>query len=58
MAIVVQNRGEADSVEVNIPKVRDDYIIVKVKAVALNPTGWKHIDFQPITGGRARDSVL
>ncbi|TVY15757.1 Protein TOXD [Lachnellula arida] len=27
-AIVVQNRGEADAVEVNIPKLRDDYIIV------------------------------
>ncbi|TVY92258.1 Protein TOXD [Lachnellula willkommii] len=57
-AIVVQNRGEADAVEVNIPKLRDDYIIVKVKAVALNPTDWKHIDCEPITGARVGDSVL
>lgn len=25
--------------------VRDDYILIKVKAVALNPTDWKHIAF-------------
>ncbi|KAB8078305.1 chaperonin 10-like protein [Aspergillus leporis] len=30
-----------------IPKLRDDYILVKTVAVALNPTDWKHIDFSP-----------
>jgi NADPH:quinone reductase-like Zn-dependent oxidoreductase len=25
------------------PKLRDDYILVKTVAVALNPTDWKHI---------------
>ncbi|KAK9239236.1 chaperonin 10-like protein [Lipomyces kononenkoae] len=28
-----------------IPKLRDDYILVETKAVAVNPTDWKHIDF-------------
>ena len=27
------------------PEVRPDYVLVEVKAVALNPTDWKHIDF-------------
>lgn len=26
-----------------IPKLRDDYLLVKVAAVALNPTDWKHV---------------
>jgi NADPH:quinone reductase-like Zn-dependent oxidoreductase len=44
-AIVVQKPGESAKQEVPIPKLRDDYILVKVVAVALNPTDWKHIDF-------------
>ncbi|KAJ5827401.1 Protein TOXD [Penicillium robsamsonii] len=28
-----------------IPALRDDYILVKVEAVALNPTDWKHVKF-------------
>ncbi|TLD32444.1 putative zinc-binding oxidoreductase ToxD [Venturia nashicola] len=30
---------------VPIPSLRTDYILVKTKAVALNPTDWKHIGF-------------
>lgn len=26
-----------------LPKLRDDYILIKVAAVALNPTDWKHV---------------
>jgi NADPH:quinone reductase-like Zn-dependent oxidoreductase len=33
-----------------IPKLRDDYILVKVHSVALNPTDWKHIDFLATEG--------
>jgi NADPH:quinone reductase-like Zn-dependent oxidoreductase len=44
-AIVVQEKGKAEAAEVTVPELRDDYIIVKVRAVALNPTDWKHIDF-------------
>ena len=27
------------------PQLRDDYILVRTVAVALNPTDWKHVDF-------------
>jgi NADPH:quinone reductase-like Zn-dependent oxidoreductase len=51
-AVVVQRSGEAKVQEISIPKLRDDYIIVKVKAVALNPTDWKHIDYVTTEGAR------
>ncbi|KAG9248305.1 chaperonin 10-like protein [Calycina marina] len=31
--------------DIPIPKLRNDYVLIKVKAVALNPTDWKHIAF-------------
>lgn len=31
---------QAEVQEVPIPQIRDDYLLVKVKAVALNPTDW------------------
>ena len=43
-AIVFVEKGKAEAKEVPQPKLRDDYILVKVKAVGLNPTDWKHID--------------
>ncbi|KAJ5593998.1 Protein TOXD [Penicillium hispanicum] len=33
-----------------IPTLRDDYILVKTEAVALNPTDWKHIAFMAPPG--------
>lgn len=30
----------AEIQDVPIPALRDDYVLVKVKAVALNPTDW------------------
>jgi NADPH:quinone reductase-like Zn-dependent oxidoreductase len=36
-----------------LPKLRDDYVLVKPHAVALNPTDWKHIAY-----GRAIDGAL
>lgn len=50
--IVIQKAGEVAIREATIPKLRDDYILVKVKAVALNPTDWKHIDYLPSPGAR------
>jgi NADPH:quinone reductase-like Zn-dependent oxidoreductase len=44
-AVIVQKAGEAQVQEIAIPKLRDDYILVRTKAVALNPTDWKHLDF-------------
>jgi NADPH:quinone reductase-like Zn-dependent oxidoreductase len=36
-----------------LPQLRDDYVLVKPHAVALNPTDWKHIAY-----GRAMDGAL
>lgn len=32
------------------PQLRDDYILIKTAAVALNPTDWKHVDFMATSG--------
>ena len=32
---------KAEVQEVSVPKLRDDYVLVKVNAVALNPTDWQ-----------------
>ena len=32
-----------------LPKLRDDYILVKTAAVAINPTDWKHVAFVATT---------
>lgn len=50
--IVVEKPKEAKVGEATIPKLRDDYILVKVKTVALNPTDWKHVDFLATEGAR------
>lgn len=45
-AIVIQGPGVSKLVNDRpIPKLRDDYILVKTVAVGLNPTDWKHVDF-------------
>ncbi|KAK5993549.1 Trans-enoyl reductase TOXD [Cladobotryum mycophilum] len=54
-AIVIQGNGSAKLVNDRpIPKLRDEYILVKTVAVALNPTDWKHIkgvtDAGPVVG--------
>ncbi|KAF7879130.1 hypothetical protein EAF04_000329 [Stromatinia cepivora] len=51
-AIVVQKPGESKAAEASIPKLRDDYILVKTKAVALNPTDWKHVEWLTSNGAR------
>ena len=44
-AIVIKGRGDARFVsDAPIPKLRDDYILVKNVAVAINPTDWQHVD--------------
>ena len=40
-AVVRRSDGTAEVNEAPLPKLRDDYIIVKTRAVALNPTYWK-----------------
>lgn len=44
-AIVYVEKGKVAIQDVPIPKLREDYVLVKVNAVGLNPTDWKHIDF-------------
>ncbi|THZ15904.1 GroES-like protein [Aureobasidium pullulans] len=44
-AIKVVEAKKAEIQDVAVPKLRDDYVLVKVDAVALNPTDWKHIDY-------------
>lgn len=39
-AIKVAGVGKPEVQEVPLPKMRDDYVLVKVHAVALNPTDW------------------
>lgn len=51
-AIVVVKPGEATKQSVPVPKLRDDYILVRTKAVALNPTDWKHVAFLTTAGAR------
>jgi NADPH:quinone reductase-like Zn-dependent oxidoreductase len=49
--VVKTAQGQAAVVQIPIPKLRDDYIIVKTIAVALNPTDWQKLDepFEPGT---------
>lgn len=39
-AIKIVGVGKAEVQDVFLPRMRDDYILVKVHAVALNPTDW------------------
>lgn len=39
-AIKIVSAGKAEVKTVPLPKLRDDYILVKVKYVAINPTDW------------------
>lgn len=39
-AIKVVDVGNAQIQDVPLPQLRDDYVLVKVHAVALNPTDW------------------
>ncbi|KAH9221606.1 chaperonin 10-like protein [Leptodontidium sp. 2 PMI_412] len=52
IVIATQKPGEAAAVEASVPVLRDDYILVKVKAVALNPTDWKHVNWLTSEGAR------
>ncbi|KAI1303495.1 GroES-like protein [Xylaria venustula] len=50
-AIIFVEKGKAAVEDVPVPKLRDDYILVKVNAVGLNPTDWKHIDYPLVDAG-------
>lgn len=44
-AVIAQNKTPTLVSDKPVPKLRDDYILVKTVAVALNPTDWKHATF-------------
>ena len=44
-ALVIKEKGALEvRNDVPLPKLRDDYILVRTKAVALNPTDWKAVN--------------
>ncbi len=45
-AMIIKGKGQPSITTVPLPRLRDDYILVKTTAIALNPTDWKAIDFQ------------
>lgn len=51
-AIKIVEAGKAEIQSVPVPHLRDDYVLVKVEAIALNPTDWKVFD-HPVSGFRA-----
>lgn len=48
-AVVITKPGTAEVKTVSLPKLRDDYILVRATAVAVNPSDWKHVDM-PVDG--------
>lgn len=42
-AVICTGKGQAAVKEVPVPSIREGHILVKVKAVGLNPTDWKSI---------------
>lgn len=44
-AVVYQEVKVAKVVDRPVPKIRDDYILIKVHSIALNPTDWKHVEY-------------
>lgn len=53
-AVVITKPGVAEVKTVALPKLRDDYVLVRTTAVAINPTDWKHVamDAQGNVGAR------
>lgn len=39
-ALKIVSPGRAEIQTVPVPRLRDQYVLVKVKAVAINPTDW------------------
>lgn len=44
-AVVIRGKEAKLERDRPLPRLRDDYILVKTEAVALNPTDWKHVAF-------------
>lgn len=48
--LVKTAQGKAAISQVPVPKLRDEYILIKTIAVALNPTDWQTLDEKPRQG--------
>lgn len=44
-AIIVTGEREAGIRDVAVPEIPEGALLVKVKALALNPTDWKHVHY-------------
>jgi NADPH:quinone reductase-like Zn-dependent oxidoreductase len=55
--IIKASPGVAEFAKISIPRLRDDYILVKTIAVALNPADWQNLD-EKVSEGRERKIVL
>ncbi|KAI2602339.1 alcohol dehydrogenase [Hypoxylon sp. NC1633] len=51
-AIVAIEKGKAAIQDVSTPKLRDGFVLIKTKAVGLNPADWKNIDMRATPGSR------
>lgn len=51
--ILIKAQGDAQIEQVTVPELKDDYILVTTRAVALNPSDWKHVDFMASPGARS-----
>lgn len=47
---IVGSRRAKVTAKAPMPELPPDCVLIKTKAVALNPTDWKHIDFISIRG--------
>lgn len=43
--IQIESRGNAAIQDVALPKLRDDYLLIRTTAVAVNQIDWKQIEF-------------
>lgn len=50
-AIVIQSDGNADIAQIPIPTPGPSWVLSRTKAIALNPTDWKHIDYSLADAG-------
>jgi NADPH:quinone reductase-like Zn-dependent oxidoreductase len=50
-ALVMTGRGQRPAVQlVSTPQLGDGQLLIRVAAVALNPTDWKHVEFKGTAG--------
>lgn len=49
-AVIVEGKTKASFTNAPRPELADGQVLVKVLAVALNPTDWKHLDFFGVEG--------